>query len=84
MTVELPADLAEYLDREVAKGSFPSTTAAVAEAVREYRVNRIDPNLDSRELEAWLLAAVDSPVAPWRPEEMPEILAELRAKRAVK
>jgi Arc/MetJ-type ribon-helix-helix transcriptional regulator len=84
MTVELPKNLAEYVEREVASGAFPDATAVVAEAVREYRVNRIDPNVDSPELEAWLLEAIDSPMTPWRPEEMQEILAELRAKHAVK
>lgn len=84
MKVELPPHLAEYIEREVAKGTFPTASAAVAEAVSEYRVNRIDPNEHSPELEAWLLEAIDSPMTPWRPEEMQEILAGLRAKHAAK
>ncbi len=84
MTVELPKHLAEYIEREVANGTFADAPSAVAEAVREYRVNRIDPDVDSPELEAWLLEAIDGPMTPWRPEEMQEILAELRAKHSAR
>ncbi len=84
MTVELPKDLAEYIERKVADGVFPDAPTAVAEAVREYRVNRIGPEEESLQTEAWLLEAIDSPKTPWRPEEMQEILAELRAKHAAR
>ena len=47
-------------------------------------MNRIGPEEESLQTEAWLLEAIDSPKTPWRPEEMQEILAELSAKHAAR
>ncbi len=81
MKVELPPHLAEYIEREVAKGTFPTAAAAVAEAVSEYRVNRIDPNEDSPELEAWLLEAIDSPMTPYSFADLEEVRQKVLARR---
>ena len=81
MKVELPPNLAQYIEREVAKGTFPTAAAAVAEAVSEYRVNRIDPNEDSPELEAWLLEAVDSTMTPYSFSDLEEIRQRVLARR---
>ncbi len=37
MTISLPADLEQYVDRKVAAGAFASRDALVLEAVRLYR-----------------------------------------------
>ena len=81
MTVELPQHLAEYIEREVANGTFADAPSAVAEAVREYRVNRIDPDVDSPELEAWLLEAIDGPMTPYSPDDLEEIRQRVMARR---
>jgi|688.fasta_scaffold2439329_1 Arc/MetJ-type ribon-helix-helix transcriptional regulator len=81
MKVELPPNLAEYIEREVAKGTFPTAAAAVAEAVSEYRVSRIDPNEDSPELEALLLEAIDSPMTPYSFSDLEEIRQRVLARR---
>ena len=47
MKVELAADIAEWVEAEVAAGSFPTPEDAVRQAVTEYLINGLRAKLDA-------------------------------------
>ena len=47
MKVELAADIAEWVEAEVAAGSFPTPEDAVRQAVTEFRINALRAKLDA-------------------------------------
>jgi putative addiction module CopG family antidote len=70
MQITLPDDLARFVKSEMANGNYPNVSAMVFDALRELRAGRLNSEVDSQELEDWLLEAEGSPETPYSKDDL--------------
>jgi putative addiction module CopG family antidote len=82
MTVSLPRELEEYIERKVKAGVYRDTGELVCEAVRQLSEQDNDWNKDTAELRTFLLEAVRSRHRPLRLGELEQVERRVLAEEA--
>lgn len=85
MTVTLSEKAAAFVEAQIQTGAFKSASEVIDYMIALKRGRELLESYPASEMEAWLLAAADSPRTQWRGhEEIEEILAEVQRHAAVK
>lgn len=80
MKIALARDVEAFIEEQVQSGASPSASALVNDVLRAVSLQRRPPFAATRELEAWLLAAAESPVTPLTREDFTGIRERVRAR----
>jgi antitoxin ParD1/3/4 len=79
VTIELSEDMAEAMERAVARGEYASLDEAIEQAVAEYEASRWEARAGKDRVRAMIQAGIDSgPSGPMR-EACEELISELEA-----